>query len=349
VVSAVVPSWRPDLEREVDLIEELARLHGYGKFEGEHKVGTRGGRNVVQRLRVRVRDVLMGAGLSEALLPSFVPAEDLAAIGYDGSLVCVTNPMTEDQRQLRPNLFAGLLRAAQRNIARGVADVRLFELGRVFRGWKEDEDLPREEEHVGFVLTGSAGARHWSARSRAVDVFDAKGILEVLFAEVGVDWDVEPASAMPFHPGRAANVIVDGGVVGRIGEVRPSVARRFDLEGAIVLGGIALEPVFARARRELHVRELPTQPPVLRDISMFLPREVAARDVEAVIRSAGGELLDAVELLDVFEGEQVGDGRRSLAYRLVFRAPDRTLRAEEADAAREAIASAVRQMGAEIR
>jgi phenylalanyl-tRNA synthetase beta chain len=349
-VSVVVPSWRPDLEREIDLIEELARLHGYEKFEGENKTGVRGGRSVPQRLRVRVRDVLVGAGLSEAFLPSWVPPEDLDAIGYDGSLVCVTNPMTEDQRRLRPNLFAGLLRAAQRNNARGVADVRLFEFGKVFRGWKDDEDLPREEEHVGFVLTGNAGGRHWSSRGRGLDVFDAKGLLESLFDELGVSWDVEPATAMPFHPGRAANVLVDGGVVGRFGEVRPSVARSFDLEGAVVIGGVALTPVLSRARMELHAQELPTQPPVLRDISMFLPRDVAARDVEATIREAGGGMLESVELLDVFEGERAGPGRRSLAYRLTFRASDRTLRAEEADAAREAIAAACRdRLGAEIR
>jgi len=348
-VTVVAPSWRPDLEREIDLIEELARLHGYEKFEGENKTGVRGGRSVAQRLRVRVRDVLVGAGLSEAFLPSWVPPEDLDAIGFDGPLVCVTNPMTEDQRRLRPNLFAGLLRAAQRNNAHGVADVRLFEFGKVFRGWKNDEDLPREEEHVGFVLTGAAGERHWSSRGRPVDVFDAKGLLEVVLAEVGVDWDVEPAAAMPFHPGRAANIVVDGGVVGRFGELRPSVARRFDLEGAVVVGGFALAPVLSHARTELHARELPTQPPVLRDISMFVPRSVSARDLEAAIRAAGGEYLESVELLDVFEGEQVGEDRRSLAYRLVFRAHDRTLRAEEADAARPAIASAVAEMGAEVR
>jgi phenylalanyl-tRNA synthetase beta chain len=350
IVTAVAPSWRPDLEREIDLIEELARLHGFERFEAQHRTGIHGGRSIAQLLRVRVRDVLMGAGLSEAMLPSFVPAEDLAAIGYDGSLVCVTNPMTADQRQLRPNLFAGLLRAAQRNNAHGVAGVRLFELGRVFRGWKPDEDLPREEEHVGFVLTGPAGVRHWSSPERAVDVFDAKGILEVLFGELGVEWDVERAAAVPFHPGRAANVVAGGAVVGRFGEVRPSVLRRFDLEPPVVVAGFALEPVLARARTSLSVHQLPTQPPVLRDISMFVPRPVTAGQLEHAIHAAGGEFLESIELLDVFEGEQAGAQRRSLAFRLTFRAPDRTLRAEEADAAREAVASACRErLGAEIR
>ena len=349
-IEVVVPSWRPDLEREIDLIEEIARLHGYDKFEEEHVSGIRGGRNITQLVRERVRDVLMGAGLTEAMLPSFVTAEDFEAIGYDGAIVTLTNPMTEDQQRLRPNLFAGLLRAAQRNQARGVADVRLFEFGRVFRGWKDDDDLPTEQEHVGFILTGVAGTRHWSERSRPVDVFDAMGLLDALFEEVGAGWDVEPATAVPFHPGRAANVLVGDGVVGRIGEVRPSVLRKFDLEGPVVIGGIAIEPVVAHARKTLKVHELPTQPPVLRDISMFVPRRAVARDVEATIREAGGAILESIELLDVFEGEQVGEGRRSVAYRLTFRAPDRTLRSEEADAARAAIADACRdRLGAEIR
>jgi phenylalanyl-tRNA synthetase beta chain len=180
-------------------------------------------------------------------------------------------------------------------------------------------------------------------------VFDAKGVLDVLFAEVGVECDVQPAAAMPFHPGRAANVFVGRGVVGRLGEVRPSVLRRFDLEGPVVLGGFAVEPVLSRAPVSMSISELPTQPPVLRDISMFVPRSVTARELEAAMRAAGGKFLESIELLDVFVGEQVGEDRRSLAYRLTFRAPDRTLRAKEADAARSAIASAVADLGAEIR
>ena len=346
-LDVVAPSWRPDLEREVDLIEELARLYGYETIPAEDRPGFRGGRTPRQQLRDRLREVLLGAGLSEATLPSFVAAPDIEAIAYDGEVVCVANPMTADQRQLRPSLFPGLLRAAQRNVAHGVSDVRLFEFGKIFRGWAEGEDLPNETEHVAMLLVGNMSA-HWAEPRRAADSFDMKGIIELALRELGVeDWTLEPDAQMLFHPGRSANVFVDGELVGRFGEIKPSVARAFDLDAAVV-GGLSLAPLLARARETLRVASLATQPPVLRDISMWVPVDVAAGDVLATISSAGGEHLERVELVDEYRPES--EERRSLAFALTFRAPGRTLRAEEADAARSAIAEACRDRhGAEIR
>jgi phenylalanyl-tRNA synthetase beta chain len=350
VVRAVVPSWRPDLEREIDLVEEVARLYGYDRIEPVHKTAVRGGRSVAQQLRERVRDVLLGAGLSEATLSSFVHADDIAAIGYDGDVVRVSNPMTEDQRQLRPSLFPGLLRAAQRNVARGVGDVRLFEFGSIFRGWPEGSPLPDESEHVAFVLVGNVEPEHFSIEPRIADAFDAKGVLELVLSEIGVTgWSLAFDPAPIFHPGRAANVMLHGQMVGRFGEVRPSIARTFDLDAAVV-GGIALGPLFAAAPESRQVSDLPTQPRALRDIAMSLPEDVGAGDVLATIREAGGELLEDVDVLDEYRGDQVGSGRKSLAFRLTFRAGDRTLQGAEVDAARDAIARAARERhGAEIR
>jgi phenylalanyl-tRNA synthetase beta chain len=350
-VSVVAPSWRPDLEREIDLIEELARLHGYERFESEHRTGIRGGRTVTQLLRGRVREALIGAGLNEAMTPSFVHESDLAAVGYQGLPVLVANPMTEDQRRMRPLLMPGLLRAAQRNVAHGVPDVRLFEMGVVFTGWDEGADLPNESERVAMLLCGEAGEPHWSAKRRAVDVFDVRGIVERLLGELGIEsFDVRPWGEMPFHPGRSSEVLLDGEVVGRFGELRPTVARSFDIDGPVVVGGLFTAPLFARARTSLQIAPLPTQPPVLRDIAMSLPDDVAASDVMGAIRDAGGALLESVALADVYTGAQVGEGRRSLAFRLVFRAADRTLQAAEADTVREAIAAACRErFGADIR
>ncbi len=348
-VEVTPPSWRPDLEREIDLIEELARLHGYEQIPSVSRPGYRGGRTAAQLVRSRVRETLLGSGLSEATLSSFISEEDLQAIGYDGPVVQVSNPMTEDQRRLRPTLLAGLLRAAQRNVARGANSVRLFEIGKLFRDWPQGSDLPNESELAGVILVGSM-TDHWSDAPRVADVFDLKGILELALSELGIrDWELEGGLGMPFHPGRSANILLDGIMVGRFGEVRPSVARAFDLEAAVV-GGVFLEPLFAAAPKELKVAVLATQPPVLRDISMILPDEVTAREVIETIRASGGEFLESVAVLDEYRGEQIGEGRRSLAFSLTFRASDRTLRSEEADAAREAIAEAVRSaQGAEIR
>ncbi len=357
-LTVVAPSWRPDLEREIDLVEEVARLHGYDTFPAVLAHGERGGRSDAQVLRGRARDAFLGAGLSEATLSTFLHADDIAAIGYNGPVVRVSNPMTEDQQQLRPSLFPGLLRAAQRNIARGTSRVRLFEFGQIFRGWPEGAALPDESEHVAFVLVGDAEPEHWSVHSsrgsggsRASDAFDAKGILELVMAELGtVGWSLQTDDIAPFfHPGRSANMFLDGVMVGRFGEVRGSVARAFDLDAAVI-GGLALAPIFERAPEALAVGELATQPPVFRDIAISLPEDVAAGDVTATIRTAGGELLESVELVDVYRGEQAGAGRKSLAFRLTFRAPDRTLTAVEADTLREAIVSAVaEQYGGEVR
>lgn len=343
-IETVVPSWRPDLEREIDLIEEVARLYGYEKIPARRRVGTGEGRTNSQLLRERVRATLTGAGATEATLSTFVSDEDLQAFGYDGPLVRVSNPMTVDQRQLRPTLFAGLLRAAQRNLDRGVATVRLFEFGKIFAGWKHDVPLPEESEHVGIVLAGDAGGNDWYAQHRTFDAFDLKGILEVVLDEIGVrGWTLEPGLPVPFHPGRSARILIDGTYVGRFGEIRPTVVRAFGIEGPVVAGGLALEPLFERAPATLKVRALPTQPPVVRDISVAVGDAVGVADLETTIRSAAGAFLERAVVVDEYRGEQVGDGRRSLTFRLWFRAPDRTLTAAEADAAREAVVDAIRE------
>jgi phenylalanyl-tRNA synthetase beta chain len=334
----VAPSWRPDLEREVDLIEEVARLHGYETIPPVLAPGVRGGRSAHQILRGRIRDAFLGAGLTEATLPSFISRSDIEAISYDGDLVGVANPMTEDQQQLRPSLFPGLLRAAQRNIAHGVDNVRLFEFGKIFRGWASDAPLPDETEHVAFVLVGNMN-HHWSLPERLPDAYDGLGLCDLALSELGVhDRELSADAAPMFHPGRSANIMLGEVMVGRCGELRPSVAKAFDLEVPVVVGGLSLAPLFAAAPDDLGVQALPTQPPVLRDVSMWLPDGVAAADVVATIRSSGGGFLESVDVLDEYRSD---DGRRSVAFGLSFRAPDRTLRAEEADAARAAIVEAV--------
>jgi phenylalanyl-tRNA synthetase beta chain len=347
----VAPSWRPDLEREIDLIEEIARLHGYETIPAVRRPGYQGGRSLNQILRERVREALLGAGLSEATLSTFVALQDITAIGYDGPVVRVANPMTTDQRQLRPSLFPGLLRAAQRNVAHGTRFVRLFDIGKIFRGWADDAELPNETEHVSLVAVGSLSS-HWSAEDRPADAFDIKGIIELVLSELGVSgWRLEADPGLPFHPGRSANIFVDDVNVGQFGEIRPSVARAFDLEAAVI-GGLWMEPLFERAPKTLSVAELPTQPPALRDISMWLPDGVAVGDVLATINDAGGELLERVDVLDEYLPETwpEAEARRSVAFGLTFRAPDRTLQAGEVDAAREHIAAACTERhGAQVR
>lgn len=351
-IDVTVPTWRPDLEREVDLIEEIGRLYGYDRVPATVPTGQRGFLTKPQLLRRRLREVLLGAGLSEATLSSFVPDPDLEILGTGDGVVEITNPLAADQRHLRPSLVPGLLRAAQTNTARGEHSVRLFEMGTVFDGWpEEDGPLPLEHLAVGVVLAGDAAGVRWDAGRRRVDVYDIKGILELVLWELGVArWELGRCEATPYHPGRAATLLLDGMPVGSFGEIRPSVARAYDLEDGAALMEIGVAPLIERAPDALAVVDVPRLPPVLRDVALALPEDVPAGEVVDAIRSAAGEHLESVGLVDVYHGEQVGEGRRSLAFRLTFRAPDRTLTAGEADAARQAAVEAVvDRFGAEIR
>ncbi len=351
-VDVTVPTWRPDLEREIDLIEEIGRLYGYDRVPATVPTGQRGFLTKPQLLRRRLREILLGAGLSEATLSSFVPDPDLEILRTDGRVMEITNPLAADQRHLRPDLIHGLLRAAQTNTARGESSIRLFEMGTVFDGWPEQEGpLPLEHLAVGAVLAGDASGARWDDERRRVDAYDITGIVELILSELGVTrWGRGVCETMPYHPGRAATLVLDGETVGSFGEIRPSVARAYDLDGGAALLELAVGPLLARAPDSLNVVDVPRLPPVLRDVALALPEEVPAGDVADTIRSAAGDHLESVVLVDVYRGEQVGAGRRSLAFRLTFRAPDRTLTAAECDGARElAVAAVVDRFGAEIR
>jgi phenylalanyl-tRNA synthetase beta chain len=347
-IEAVAPSWRPDLEREIDLIEEVARLHGYDRIPAYQARGERGGLSREQLLRRRVREALLGAGLSEATISSLVSESDLELIGSPPA-IRVSNPMTVDQAHLRPSLVPGLLRAAQRNVAHGVEAVRLFEIGTVFGEWAQPEPIPDQWQHVAAILSGQAG-REWHGAPRPVDAYDAKGVIEVLAAELSVPWEPGTCDAEPFHPGRSASVLVSGREVGRFGEVRPSVARALDLTGGTVIVELDLGSLIEATPRSMRVAELPRFPAVGRDIALVVDEAIAAAEVERVIRESAGDLLESVSVVDVYTGQQIPAGRKSLAWRLTLRAPDRTLTAREGDSVREAVASALlERLGAEIR
>ncbi|HVL80769.1 MAG TPA: phenylalanine--tRNA ligase subunit beta [Actinomycetota bacterium] len=342
------PSWRPDLTREIDLIEEIARLHGYDAVPMRVPTGARGFLTPAQTLRRRVRDVLLGAGLTEVVLTSFVSDDDLAASGERGEPLRVSNPLSVDQEALRPSLIPGMLRWGQRNTARGLRDLAAYEIGQVFSAWADaDSPLPPESLRLGLLVAGDASSGAWHETARPADELDVKGILEVLLAELGVTaWTTGPCDEMPLHPGRSATISLDGAVVGRFGALRPSVARAFDLEGTPAVAEIELEPLIAAAPAALSVVDLPRMPAVRRDITFVLDEHVPSAAVEATIRAAAGPALERVALRDVYTGEPVPSGSRALTYRIVLRAADRTLTDAEADEVRATVAEAVRTLHA---
>ncbi|HXF36577.1 MAG TPA: phenylalanine--tRNA ligase subunit beta, partial [Actinomycetota bacterium] len=347
-LEAEVPGWRPDLELEADLIEEVIRVQGYDRV-GATLPGVRqaGGLPPERALRERIRRALVRAGLLETTSYSFASPEDLALLGRaEHEAIRVANPLGADQRFLRTSLLPGLLAAVRTNRARQVRSVALFEVGRTFH----PGDPVREVERVALALAGEA-SRGYPEPSRSLDLLDAKGALEVLLEGLGVDdWRLGDAPGGPFHPGRSAAVLVAGEPAGVVGELHPREAERLDLPPRVALAELDVEVLGRHAARSVVVRDLPRFPPVRRDLAFVVEEAVPAGAVREALIEAGGGLVGGCVLFDVFRGGPVPEGRKSLAFQVDLRAPDRTLTDQEADAVQEGIVRALRErFGAELR
>jgi phenylalanyl-tRNA synthetase beta chain len=347
-VTAEIPPHRVDLEREVDLIEEVGRVTGYDRIPSSLPgVKQAGGLDRAQRLRRRVRDLLAAAGLYEALSYSFGPPGDAEVSAEPRPALSIANPISEDEGFLRTSLLPGLLRAARRNVAHRRPSVRLFEMGTVFAA---GDGTPVEEERVAAVVTGPA-TEGWPADRRDQDFLDAKGVLEHLLEGLGVQgWSPGDRCPVPWHPGRSAAVLVDDIAVGEVGEIHPRVAESFDLASRVAGFELRVAPVIEAAGGEAVYREVSRFPPLRRDVAFVLDASTPAGAVRDALVESGGPMLDRAVLFDVFEGDPLPPGRRSLAFALDLRASDRTLTDEEADAVVRAIADRLRDdFGAELR
>ena len=336
-----VPTWRAnDTFREVDLIEEVSRIDGVWKVPTvmPPHADAIGKRDPDVRLRNRVIDVLLGAGLSEAVTVAFTDETlaDRLRLAPDHprrDAVRVANPMGADQALLRTVLFPGLLASARRNLDAGRDRVALFEVARVVLP-APGEELPHQPVRVAGVIAG-----------RDAGYYEMKGVAEALEGALRVQLEVAAAPEPFLHPGRSARL----GAGGTLGELHPLVAREFGLEQQVSLFEIDLAELETPDPTPLY-RDVVSYPPVRQDIAVVVASEVTAAEVLAVIREAGGPLLAEADVFDTYRGEQVGEGRQSVAVHLQFRAADRTLTDAEADAARETIVAALRErLGGELR
>ena len=345
-IEVEVPGYRVDIDREVDLIEEIARIQGYDRIGSSiPSSGQAGGVPAAYAFRMRVCEALVRAGLREARLSSFASSEDLALTG-DTDAIVVANPLQAEEGYLRTRLTPGLLHAAARNQARGPEAVALFETGTVFRAG----DPVQERTKVGFVLSGPA-AEGWSFEDRPFDVLDAKGVLEAFLVELGVrDWALGEPLAGPFHPGRSAAVLVEGAQVGVLGELLPRVGTGLELEGRVAVVELEVSALMEASGEAFAFREGPRFPPVRRDLAFVVPEDVALGSVQAAIEEAAGGLLASCRLFDVFRGGTLPGATKSLAFALDLRAEDRTLTREESEPVVEAIVARLREdFGAELR
>jgi phenylalanyl-tRNA synthetase beta chain len=332
-----VPTYRPDCEREIDLIEEVARHHGYNNVVRtlprmeEHSAGL----TAVQQGRRAVRDALLGVGLSEAYTFSLVAPADLAAAGLPPEGIELENPLRAEESLLRPAVLPGLLRAAAFNAGHGLPDVGLFEVGHVFLPPPAGQTLPDEREHLAVVLTGTV-FRLPHEPNRPVDGHDAVGALETVAEALGLaDWSLKPDDAAGFARGRAAAVVVDGAAVGAVGEIDAGVRARLGLAGPVVALEVNLSRVLEADRRERRAVTPSRYPASTIDLAFVVDQAVPAGAAQRTLCAAAGDLLEDVRLFDVFRSEALGPDRKSLAFGLRFRAPDRTLTDEDVGGLRQ--------------
>ncbi len=333
----LIPTFRPDLEREIDLIEEVARHHGYNNITRTlpRRAEPGAGLTPVQRDRRLVREALLGAGLDEATTFSLLSPADLVTAGFPAEGIELENPLRAEESLLRPAILPGLLRAVAFNAGHGQADVSLFEVGHVFLPPPPDQTLPDEREYLAGVLAGSVRRLPHEA-DRPVDGHDAVGALDAVAQVLEVDgWRLAPGGGPGFAPGRAAAVIVGEELCGLVGEVDPEVLARLGVSGTVAAFEVDLSTLLGAPRRERRFVAPSRFPSSSVDLAFVVDEALPAGTAEATLRQAAGGWCEEVRLFDVFRAEALGEGRKSLAFALRFRAPDRTLTDAEVGAVRE--------------
>ncbi len=334
-LSVTVPTFRPDLLREIDLVEEVLRIWGMERVEATLPGGRKriGGLSTQQKRSARIGSTLRAAGLNETMTYSFASEDDLERFRMERpegeSAVELINPMSQEQSVLRRTIVPGLLRSVSYNRRRGVDDVHLYEIGTVFAGIPGKKQ-PREQRMVAGVLAGRWNAPSWNIPAVDLDFFDGKGILEDLFSDLGIEKVTYRAADLPWlQPGRCAEVVVAGTVIGWLGEVHPLALEAFEISGSVTAFELACAPILKLTREVKGYVEIPRFPAVELDVAFIVDEGVTAEKLERSLRSAGGKMLDSVHLFDVFRGESVGEGKKSVAFKLAYRDPDKTLSADE--------------------
>lgn len=350
-----VPARRPDITIPEDLVEEVGRLYGYDHIPSTLPTGTitRGKLTAAQTKRRKVRRYLEGAGLYEAITYSLTNAEKAKQYMVELNEKTPVNlalPMSEERSQLRLSLVPQLLEAVTYNNARKVDNVALYEVGSVFLPTVEGE-LPKEEQHLAGVMTGIALHHQWQAEKKVADFFVMKGILEGLFDVLGVTTNITyaPTKREGMHPGRTADILLDGESIGFIGQLHPEAQKQLDVKETYVFE-LSLAKVFAADAEETYYTTIPRFPSMTRDMAVVVAKEVKAGEMKQVIVEAGGELLKEVTLFDLYEGEKMEEGKKSLAFSMNYFAPERTLTDEEVTEAHSRVLAAVEEkFGAELR
>ena len=375
VLTVTPPSWRPDIKAPADLVEEVLRLEGLDVIPSVLPPAPAGrGLTPGQKRRRAVGKSLALAGFVEVLPTPFLPAGvfdqwGLAADDPRRNTTSVLNPLEADRPHLATTVLPALLEALSRNVSRGFGDVALFSIAQVVQPTPQtraveliptdrrptdeeitvlNESLPDQPVHIGAVLTGLREPRGPWGPGRAVEAADAFEAVRVIARACGVEVSLRPARYLPWHPGRCAEVVVDGRVVGHAGQLHPAVIERSGLPTGTCAVELDLDAI--PVTETLRAPRVSPFPAVFQDLSLVVADTVPAQSVIDAVREGAGDLLEDITLFDVYTGPQIGEGRTSLTLALRFRAPDRTLTEDEASAARDAgLARAADLLGAQLR
>ena len=327
-----VPTYRPDLTRSADLVEELARLHGYEKFPETLPFGPGGGLSPEQRGDRALRNALSAMAFNEAQISTFVGPAEITAFGDPiDSAVKVSNPLREEEGYLRTSLLPGLLKSVAFNQGYGQDNVALYEIGRVF---SRDESpdfagLPDQPRRLAFVAVGQIAGQGMASPDRQVDGHYAAGVANALVTEAGLDAVLENTEGAGLHPGRGATVTVDGVTIGRVGELHPRIARDLGINGRVVVGELDMAPLVAD-QPPTQFSDPSTQPPVIFDLAFEVAADVSGGRVLGALRDAGVAQLESTSVFDEFTGGALGEaGRKSIACRVVLRGATESLTDED--------------------
>ncbi|HEY3364706.1 MAG TPA: phenylalanine--tRNA ligase subunit beta [Symbiobacteriaceae bacterium] len=351
----VAPTRRLDIAKEIDLVEEVARSEGYDKIPLELPVleSRRGGRTSLASIVLAARQALAGLGLDEIMTysltnPKVYDKLRLPTESPDRRVLTLGNPLYEEQSTLRTLLLPAVLDNLKYNANRQNRDLGVFEIGNVYRP-VAGEVLPAEPRALAIALTGNQAGAGWNSPEQPADFFALKGIVEQLLDQLDVQgWSVGRSSHGSFHPGRQAELIVAGRSVGVFGEVHPDVVTAWDLPGRVYAAEFDFDGLVAAARPQRAYHIVPKFPAITRDVALMIGETVPAVMVAAAIKSVG-ELIEEVTLFDRYQGEHVKPGWVSLAYRITYRAADRTLTDADVEAVHGKVRAALQALGAELR
>ena len=359
-LAVVAPTFRPDLVREIDLYEEVLRLWGMDRIPatlpgGRERVGTR---TQAEHVLDTINRALRASGLNETMTYSFAEPGDLERLRMPadglGEPVELINPLNADQSVMRQSIIPGLLRSVAYNQSRGVKNVQLYETGVVFYA-HEGKKQPKEKRKVAAVLAGAMRDAGWNDAPAAFDFFDGKGAVENLARELALPklrFKALAADEVPhLQPGRAAAVLSGGTELGWVGELHPLAVDAFEADAPVVAFELDVDALVKASRPARDYRDVPTFPAVSMDVAFVVDEAVTCEKIMQCMTSAGGKLLEDARLFDVYRDEErVGAGKKSMAFALTYRAPDRTLTSEEVDKAHDRLVKKVAgATGAEVR